>query len=458
MYKNIESLEKFLRINELERTSDIMRARAVYSIGLLFLVSQVANLALMSYTYGYWTIDHWISVGVCASVMVLIAALRFTKKFVFFAGFYSLLLIVGIYLSADADFTGINSALIPFLIAGAVINGFISGWRSTLAFWAIGAGLITVLYFHSVAAPTGAFFDPNMFRARNFQRAAQMQISFGLVSMIVMAASHHMHSAFFQLEDKIAEVERLDGERSKFLANMSHELRTPLNGIMGFSELLSRAALNPEQEKYAGIVNKSANTLLAIINDALDISKLDAGNFVLKQQEFDLIELMQSVVQLYQPIAIKKGLLIGVQHAADIPRLYIGDEARIRQVLSNLTNNALKFTQTGSVYMTVEVVGFTTSRAHVKISIVDTGVGIAEENLKTVFKRFAQIDNSATLTTEGTGLGLAICKDIVGHMGGELHLESKLGKGSTFSFSLDLPVIKTESQTIEENPESIQAA
>ena len=200
-----------------------------------------------------------------------------------------------------------------------------------------------------------------------------MHISFGLVSMIVSAASYHMHSAFFQLEDKIAEVERLGGERNKFLANMSHELRTPLNGIMGFSELLSRAALNPEQEKYASIVNKSANTLLAIINDALDISKLDAGNFVLKQQEFDLIELMQSVVQLYQPIAIKKGLLVGVQHAPDIPRNYIGDEARIRQVLSNLTNNALKFTQQGSVYMTVETVDFTASRATVKISVVDTG-------------------------------------------------------------------------------------
>ncbi len=454
----MKNFENFLRIDELARTSDVMRARAVYAIGLLFLVSQVANLALMSYTYGYWTLDHWISVGVCASVMALIVMLRFTKQFAFFAGFYSLLMLVGIFMSSNTDFTGINSSLIPFLIVGAVINGFISGWRSTLAFWGLGAGLITVLYYNSAAAPTGALFDPELFRARNFQRAAQAQISFGLVSMIVMAASQHMHSAFSQLENKIEEVEHLSGERNKFLANMSHELRTPLNGIMGFSELLSRAALNPEQEKYAGIVNRSANTLLAIINDALDISKLDAGNFRLKQQPFDLIELMQSVIQLYQPIAIKKGLLVGMQFSPDIPRHYIGDEARIRQVLNNLTNNALKFTQQGSVNISVEVSGYTASRAIVKISVIDTGVGIAQKDIKTVFKRFAQIDNPSISSAEGTGLGLAICKDIVGHMGGELHLESELEKGSIFSFSLDLSVVRSASPAAQETKKIVQAA
>ena len=295
-----EKFEHFLRIGALTRTSDTIRARAVYMIALAFLLSQIANIALMTYTYRYWTFDHTISVAVCFSIGASIFALRYTKKFVLFALFYTALLLTAITLSAIFDYTGINSALLPFLVLGAVVNGFVSGWRTVLAYGVVSVAFIWYLFGISASAPAGALFDPALFQARSFQRAIQASIVFTLVSIIVAFASYHMHSAFYMLEEKIAQVEKSAGEKSKFLANMSHELRTPLNGIMGFCGLLKKTSLNKQQVQYAEIVSKSADTLLAIINDALDISKLDTGKLNIKAEPFDLKKLVESILHLFQ--------------------------------------------------------------------------------------------------------------------------------------------------------------
>ena len=431
MHAGIQKLEQFLRIDRMTSIADTMRARAVYMIALTFVVSQIVNIILMSHTYGHWTFDHWVCVGVSIGVLLITLVLRYTDKFYIFACFYSMLLIAGIALSAIFDHTGINSALLPILMGGVVINGFVSGWRMVGLYWVVGIVFTWFLYNVSISAPTGALFDPLLFQSRNFQRAVQAVIGFSLISLIVGYASYRMNHAFAMLEEKIVEIEKSQGERSKFFANMSHELRTPLNGIMGFAELLEKSSLNPQQEKYASIVSKSSASLLSIINDALDIARIDTGKFVLKPSPFDLHDLLESVLNLYQPLAIKKGLLMGVQIPDEMPKKYIGDENRLRQILNNLLNNAVKFTDQGSVYIKVEQ-QHDISANNIKISIVDTGVGISEKDKETVFERFAQIDNSLTRENEGTGLGLSICREIASNMGGSLGLSSQLGQGSVF--------------------------
>ena len=424
-----------------------MRARAVYSIALVFLFSQVFNLGLMWYTYGHWTLDHTIALIVMAAVSVATLGLRYTKKFALFAGFFSCLFIGAIASSAIQDFTGINSSLIIFLLLGAVINGFISGWRAVMAFGLASIGFIWYLYFVSISAPTGSLFDPNLFQARILQRSIQTTIAMSLATLIVAFASHQMHSAFYMLEEKIDEVEKVSGQRSQFLANMSHEIRTPLNGIMGFCDLLKKTSLSVQQTQYATVVSKSADTLLAIVNDALELSKIDAGKFELNPQPFNLFSTVEAIVDLYQPVAIDNGLLLAAQLPKELPREYIGDEKKIRQALNLLVSNAIKFTDEGTVHISLSRCYDVTSGQNVCVSVIDTGVGIAEENFEKIFERFSQLDNSLARTADGTGLGLSLCKEIVEHMGGRIKVASVVGEGTKFTLALNLPPVENKKKS-----------
>ncbi len=435
----LQKFEHFLRIDRLERTSDIIRARAVYMITFMFLLTQIANMALMTYTYKQWTFDHTICVGVCVAMAALTVALRFTKKFALFAGAFSLLLFIAIYLSSAFDYTGINSALLPFLIAGAVINGFVSGWRMVGVFFVTTLAFIWYLHGISASAPTGALFDPALFQTRNFQRAVQLTTAFGLISITVGFASYHMHSAFFTLEEKIAQIEEAAKDKSLFLANMSHELRTPLNGIMGFCDLLTKTSLNPQQAEYADIVNKSSYSLLAIINDALDISKIDAGKLALYPHGFNLHTMLSDVINLYQPATIDKGLTIALHYPSDLSRLYFGDQSRVRQIVNNLVSNAIKFTDKGSIQIVAEACHDVTTDRNVKISVIDTGIGIAPKDHEIIFKKFAQLNTELNRHTEGTGLGLSLSQKIAAVIDGKISLESELGTGATFSLCINLP-------------------
>jgi len=441
VHSAIQKFEKFLRIDGLTRASDMIRARAVYMIAFAFLISQAANMALMSYAYQRWSFDHTVSVGACFGIAASILALRYSKKFVLFAVFYSCLLFLAITLSAVFGYTGVNSALLPLLVLGAVVNGFICGWRFVLVYGVVAVAFVWYLYGISAGAPAGALFDPALFHARTFQRAIQATIAFTLVSIIVSFASYHMHSAFFMLEEKITLGEKAADEKSKFLVNMSHELRTPLNGIIGFSGLLRNTSLNPQQAQYAAIVSKSADSLLTVINDALDISKIDSDKFKLKSEPFDLTVLINSVLHLFQPVAIKKDLFLGKQIPSNIASQYVGDENRVRQVLNNLVSNAIKFTDKGSVYIKIHEQHDMTDRNNIIISVIDTGVGIAKEDQQKVFDKFTQLDHSLSRHHEGTGLGLALSKDIVDRMGGSLILKSQLGQGSEFTLRINLPII-----------------
>ena len=229
--------------------------------------------------------------------------------------------------------------------------------------------------------------------------------------------------------------ESANAAKSDFLAVMSHEIRTPMNGILALSEMLSRSDLPARQKRYADVIAKSGQSLLSIINDILDFSKVEAGKLEMEAVPVDLTEVAEDVASLFMERAVSKGLDLAVFVDPRTP-VVVGDPVRLRQVLGNLANNAIKFTESGGVLITVEPVA--DAPGHMRFAIVDTGPGIPADRLPHLFEAFTQADQSTTRKYGGTGLGLTICDRLVRAMGGEWALESVLGQGSTFAFHVPL--------------------
>ena len=223
--------------------------------------------------------------------------------------------------------------------------------------------------------------------------------------------------------------------KSDFLANMSHEIRTPLNGIIGFSKLLEKTRLNKRQHDYLNTIESSSSSLLTIINDILDFSKIEAGKLVLDSAPVHLRDITDEVLTMLAPEAHKKGIELAALVYQDVPYEIMGDPARLKQVLTNLINNAIKFTEAGSVIVRIMIEEELNEKVALKVTVTDTGIGLTKEQQKGLFNAFTQADASTTRRFGGTGLGLVISQHLVKHMHGEIGVESESGSGSVFWFT-----------------------
>lgn len=256
-----------------------------------------------------------------------------------------------------------------------------------------------------------------------------------------------------ELNEVRKQAETTNRAKSAFLASMSHEIRTPMNGVVGMADLLCESALDDQQLLLAQTIRNSGEALLVIINDVLDFSKIEAGKLELYPAPFDLEQCIHEVVMLLQPAARAKNIELLIDYDMFLAANFIGDAGRIRQVLTNLVGNAIKFTESGHVL--IRITGLTShdDLQEVQISVEDSGIGISSDMIDHIFGEFNQVDEQVSRKFEGTGLGLAITKRLINLMSGDIRVDSTIAKGSCFSFCVELPVVGTEAvPTTDLNP------
>lgn len=295
--------------------------------------------------------------------------------------------------------------------------------------------LLTAFLLWPIIPQALALRSPKELSAANEKLELEVQARV-LAEMKLRERADELAQANYDLENACEAALEASNLKSAFVANISHELRTPLAGIMGMNELLQKSELSAEQSELSNAVQDSARSLLAIVNDLLDLSKIEAGKINVESVPLNITSVVHDCFQVLTQAAQQKGLSLLLETDSDLPNGLYGDPVRLHQVLLNLVSNAVKFTLQGTVTVRVTVLSSASHQATIKIAVTDTGIGLSEQEQKYLFLPFSQVDNSSTRLYSGTGLGLAIAKRLVELMGGQIGIVSSKGQGSTFWFTV----------------------
>src|SRR5437016_4110903 len=302
-------------------------------------------------------------------------------------------------------------------------------------------GVTNILHFRAIVPlPEAAQKNARMIEERRHRGVSLMSEYCGQLGTVLDRRSpgYALVTARQQAHQRMLEAKASDDAKTKFLANMSHELRTPVNGVLGMLELVRHTEPGPRQQHYLETARRSAEMLLEIINGILDISKIESGKIELEQSPFDLRDLVEDVVETFADAIYAKGLELASFIPVRLPTALIGDPARLRQILTNLIGNAVKFTDQGEVGVRVEAVEAVGPSVVLAFDVSDTGIGIPPEKQRRIFDAFTQADSSTTRRYGGTGLGLSIAKQLCEMMDGTIGLTSEPGRGATFRFTARL--------------------
>jgi signal transduction histidine kinase len=264
----------------------------------------------------------------------------------------------------------------------------------------------------------------------------------------VSRANHELAEALESAKSHAQRAAQADAAKTEFVGILAHEIRNPLAVIISMAEALCDAGLSTEQQEYSESVHRSAERLLALTEDALDLSRIERGRLTIQADPFDLQSVLEEVGALFARSAKEKAILLAIEYPVSAPRRFVGDSGRIRQVVVNLVTNSLKFTSSGHVRISAACEDGGHECVPVRVAVADSGMGIPPERLGSLFEMFSSSCDGAAGPRKGSGLGLTICKRLVEQMGGDIHVESEPGKGSRFWFELRLPVVRQSSAPV----------
>ena len=441
----VTEFERWLRIPPETSADLLIRYRAIWLLGFLFVAVQMLNLITMTFTYNGLHYDHAIAVVTSLAVLVIVGMLRWYKGYHFYAAVYSAFVLFGIAASALPERAGINSSLIPLLVIGPLLNGYISGRKATILFWGMSCLFLVFLYLVSISGPprnADGLYQWEMNRLTN--GIYYLSISAGLSTML----TEQTFSAMRKMRENAERARSAEAAKTEFLAKMSHELRTPLNAVIGLTDALLMGELTERDREIAKTIRESGDSLLLIVNDLLDLSKIEAGKMTITPRPIHLARAIETAVRGWRDTADRNGLSFHLDIAQSLQSGGTIDELRLRQIIHNLISNAIKFTDSGSVSVSAQR-GQVAGSPVLVLRVTDTGCGISPSARDRVFDSFEQDSHGISPRGGGTGLGLPICRMLAELMGGHIQLEKSGPEGSVFCVTLpfvpvDIPVDPSE--------------